>query len=88
MVCTKGVPPAPIPDTDDPEEQKQHQQRQDTGGIYEPRQTIQDRVGHGLWGHHLPDSWKIMDAELYAIYSYLKARADNATKTSTAHAIA
>ena len=80
----EGVPPAPTPDTDDPEEQEQHQQRRDTGGIYEPRHTIQDRAGQGLWGHRLPDSWEIMDAELYAIYSYLKACADNATTTSTA----
>ena len=50
----------------------------------EPRDTIQERAGKGIWGRRLPDSWEIMDAELYAIYAYLRNCADTATENNTA----
>ena len=80
----EGVPPTPPADPTDPEEWQAQQTRRHSGEQIEPRDTIQERAGKGIWGRRLPDSWEIMDAELYAIYAYLRNCADTATENNTA----
>ena len=80
----EGVPLTPPADPTDAEEWQAQQVLRHSGEQIEPRDTIQERAGKGIWGRRLPDSWEIMDAELYAIYAYLRNCADTATKNSTA----
>ena len=80
----EGVPPTPPADPADPEDWQARQAWRHSGEQIEPRDTFQARAGKGIQGRRLPDSWEIMDAELYAIYAYLRNCADTATENNTA----
>ncbi len=75
----EGAPPTPPADPTDSEEWQAQQAWRHSGEQIKPRDTIQERAGKGIWGRRLPESWEIMDAELHAIYAYLRNCADTAT---------
>jgi hypothetical protein len=68
----EGIPPTPPADPTDPEEWQAQQAWRHSGEQIEPSDTIQERAGKEIWGRRLYDSSEIMDAELYAIYAYLR----------------
>ena len=51
----------------------------------ETRAQIHERIGRGIWGGALPGSWEIVDAEMYAIYSFLRTKADETETTLQPH---